>query len=215
MVTLVRSIVLAALALGALGACRSAPADADAAAPAEDAPALPALRAALPALRAELLERVEVDQEARRRWLADRAGVDLAEVDLGAVDRENTAWLRAVVDEHGWPGRSLVGEDGAHAAWLLVQHADRDPAFQRRCLELMRAAPEGEVGPTELAYLTDRVRVGEGRPQVYGTQWYQLEGELVPRPIEDEAEVDRRRREVGLGTLEEYGEQMRSMIGGS
>jgi hypothetical protein len=26
----------------------------------------------------------------------------------------------------------LVDDDGAQAAWLLVQHADRDPAFQRR-----------------------------------------------------------------------------------
>lgn len=35
------------------------------------------------------------------------------------VDRDNTARLRAIVGRHGWPGHRLVGEAGAHAAWLL------------------------------------------------------------------------------------------------
>ena len=50
------------------------------------------------------------------------------------VDEENTAWFKGVVDKHGWPGRRLVGHDGELAAFLLVQHADRDAAFQKRCL---------------------------------------------------------------------------------
>jgi hypothetical protein len=36
--------------------------------------------------------------------------------------RAHTARLRAIVSQYGWPGRSLVGEDGADAAWLLLQH---------------------------------------------------------------------------------------------
>lgn len=32
------------------------------------------------------------------------------------VDRDNTAWLKKVIDHHGWPGKALAGEDGAHAA---------------------------------------------------------------------------------------------------
>jgi hypothetical protein len=56
---------------------------------------------------------------------------------VATVDADNLAWLKEVVAEVGWPGQSMVGEDGAHAAWLLAQHADQDPAFQRRCLELL------------------------------------------------------------------------------
>jgi hypothetical protein len=44
----------------------------------------------------------------------------------------------------GWPGSTLVGTDGAHAAWLIVQHADADPALQEKCLKLMTAAPAGD-----------------------------------------------------------------------
>ncbi|HYC58747.1 MAG TPA: DUF6624 domain-containing protein [Thermoanaerobaculia bacterium] len=45
---------------------------------------------------------------------------------------------------------------------------------------------------------------GEGLPQVYRTQFHQVDGEWVPRPIEDEANVDARRKSVGLGPLAEY-----------
>lgn len=32
----------------------------------------------------------------------------------------------------GRPGKSLMGDDGANAAWPLVQHAGSDPVFQRQ-----------------------------------------------------------------------------------
>jgi hypothetical protein len=86
-----------------------------------------------------------------------------------------------------------------------VQHADHDREFQRQCLQLLQAAvAAGDSRPIELAYLTDRVRVGEGRPQVYGTQLTLVDGELVPQPIEDEAHVDERRGAIGLEPLAEY-----------
>jgi hypothetical protein len=74
------------------------------------------------------------------------------------MDDDNTAWLRTAIDEYGWPGRTLVGAEGAHAAWLIAQHADRSPAFQRRCLKLLEnAVAAGEAEAADLAYLTDRV----------------------------------------------------------
>jgi hypothetical protein len=63
----------------------------------------------------------------------------------------------------------------------------------------------GEVSPANIAYLEDRVRVGEGRPQFYGTQFYADEaGNIGPRPIEDPDHVDERRQAVGLQPLSEY-----------
>src|SRR5262249_28886954 len=37
---------------------------------------------------------------------------------MAAVDQRSRARLKEVVNKHGWPGKSLVGKEGAHAAWL-------------------------------------------------------------------------------------------------
>jgi hypothetical protein len=147
-------------------------------------------------LRAELLRRVAADQEARHAL-----DVEL----MMAADGENLPWLRQVITEVGWPGQSLVGEDGAHAAWLLAQHADSDPIFQRRCLDLLTAAVErGEAAIAQQAYLTDRVLLHEGKPQEYGTQAIVRDGRFEPTKLRDPSQVDQRRASVGLGSLAEY-----------
>lgn len=147
-------------------------------------------------LRAELLRRVEKDQAARKALDADA---------VRAADEENLPWLKEVVATRGWPGSSLAGTDGAHAAWLLAQHADADPAFQRQCLGLIGAAVEaGEASLLEYAYLTDRVLLHEGRPQVYGTQVTRRDGAWVPRDLRDPELVDERRAAAGLEPLAKY-----------
>jgi hypothetical protein len=160
-------------------------------------------------LRAELLRRQAADQEMRMRWtelMRDASvgqppsteAVELSQR-LAAIDEENTSWFHGVVREHGWPGRSLVGEEAAHAAWLLVQHADRDPDFQRECLDLLQAAVEpGDGSAQELAYLTDRVLLAEGKPQRYGTEFTAGATAWEPQPLEDPDRVDERRASVGL-----------------
>jgi hypothetical protein len=108
-------------------------------------------------LRAELLRRAERDRAARLGVIGQRGDRELDWEPVFCVDADNVAWLKTVVAGVGWPGRSMVGEDGGHAAWLLAQHADRDPVFQRSCLDLITEAVErGEASPVELAYLTDQ-----------------------------------------------------------
>jgi len=159
-----------------------------------------------PALRGELLERVKTDQAARMK-LIDAGNPPPREL-IEAVqkaDDANRAWLKGVVEKHGWPGKSLVGEDGAHAAWLLVQHADADLPFQKKCLGLLEAAvKKGEASGADLAYLTDRVLAAEGKKQRYGTQLEQKDGRLVPKPAEDPENLDTRRKELGLMPMAEY-----------
>jgi hypothetical protein len=152
-----------------------------------------------PALRQELLGLAGEDQAARQTWIADPS---LGDPLIDAIDRRTTLRMQEVIEAHGWPGHRLVGRDGAEAAWLLVQHADHAPEFQRRCLaELERAVASGQAQRIHLAYLQDRVAVRDGRPQRYGTQ---VDDDLSPLPIEDEAHVDERRRAVGLPSLTEY-----------
>jgi hypothetical protein len=77
--------------------------------------------------------------------------------------------------------------------------------FQKQCLTLLeRAVKANEASATDLAYLTDRVLVAENKNQVYGTQFRLVDGKMEPYPIEDEKNVDRRRKEAGLPSLAEY-----------
>ena len=124
-------------------------------------------------------------------------------------DAQNTMWLDEMIQQHGWPGKSLVGEDGAQAAFLIVQHS---PAlqFQKKCLQLLeQAVSQNEADVISLAYLTDRIRTSEGKPQVYGTQGQtESDGSIIPFPIEDEEHVDERRRAIGLEPIAEYFKSM-------
>jgi len=118
-----------------------------------------------------------------------------------SLDVENTQKLKEIVKEIGWPRISVVGQEASHSAWLLVQHADKDVAFQEECLALMEALPEGEVSKHDIAYLIDRIRRNKNLPQVYGTQFIQdASGQYISAPIEG---LDERRKEMGLDTLEE------------
>lgn len=156
-----------------------------------------------PDLAAELVHRSEVDQQARSFALERRAATDAEIQHARNVDRDNTAWLANVVAEHGWPGFRLVGQRAANAAWLLAQHADRQPELQRRWLALLRAAVKaGDADRMNLAYLEDRVATGERRPQRHGTQWVGRSREdLALAPLEDPQRVNEYRTDAGLRPL--------------
>ncbi|MXY51367.1 MAG: hypothetical protein F4Y86_02390 [Gammaproteobacteria bacterium] len=164
------------------------------------------------ALREELLELRETDQ-AGRVHLNDAIqehGPNSPEVfalweEQERVDAQNLRRLREVISEHGWPSISMVGYDGAATAFLIVQHAANEAQVELLPL-LVAAADAGEADPGHVAMLQDRGLVAQDKRQLYGTQLYHDEatGELKLYPIEDEANVDARRREVGLSPLAEY-----------
>lgn len=158
------------------------------------------------ALRQELLQMRDADQRVRSAAFRATNFHGVLEVDSRHLQR-----MKQIVEQRSWPGKSLVGEDGANAAWLLVQHATQDPAFMKRCRDLMKRAMEkGEASPQDFAYLEDRVRLQRGKPQLYGTQFIQdSKGRLVLQPLKDPEDVDERRRKMGLMPLAEYEAQLR------
>lgn len=144
-------------------------------------------------LKNNLLTRSSADQKMRNQAIKD----GFSSWDP-TVDKENTAYLKTVIDRIGWPKISDVGLEASRAAWLLVQHADHNLGFQTHCLELMKALPKGEVVCRDIAYLEDRVRVNRGSLQLYGTQFIQVGDSFEPQPIEDEKNLEERRAKMGL-----------------
>jgi len=155
-------------------------------------------------LRKELLDREARDQAAQHAAIA--AGGGEAFKSTLPVAKANADWLKTVIAEKGWPTRSKVGRDGAKAAWLLVQHADQDPGFQAQVLPLIEhAAKADEADRADVALLTDRVLVAQGKPQRYGSQFVQGDdGAMQLRPTEDMPGLDARRSAMGLPSLAEY-----------
>lgn len=148
----------------------------------------------------------EIDQYLRAQLTAKEALDEQAARMIAIVDRQNTKRLAAFLETCGWPR----GRDGdwqaSDDAWLLAQHADRDREFQHRALVLLeQAVRDGYARGKNLAYLTDRVALAEGRPQLYGTQ-FKVDGcELELLPHDSREEINKRRKAIpGMPTLEEY-----------
>jgi hypothetical protein len=149
-----------------------------------------------PALRVELISMAERDGSAGR-----------------PTDERHGDRLWEILDDYEcWPGRRLVDDDGEEAAWILAQRAVFDPGLQRRCLEMLEMAVAcGDAPPAHYALLLDRVRMADGKDQVYGSQFVRTDDErsVAPWPIEDAENVDERRRRVGLTPLAEQAREMR------
>lgn len=165
------------------------------------------------ALQRELLSLGERDQRNRDSVgaIVGRSGMGSPEAEvanraLSAADMPLQARLRAIVAARGWPGRRLVGDDASHAAWLLLQHADS--GYQRKMLPVIRArALRGDVRAADGALLEDRVRMGQGRKQRFGSALRYTTTPGAPPvlyPIEAEECVDQRRARVLLPPLSDY-----------
>jgi len=152
-------------------------------------------------IKKEITDMVNEDQKMRQK--AEKTGVWNKK-----VDKENTKKLKKIIEKYGWLSISVVGKKVSHDAWLLVQHADHDIKFQEKCLELMNKIFESnknDVLKKDVAFLTDRIRVNKHRPQIFGTQFYiNKQKILVPRPIKNEKDIDKRRKEYGLPFFKSY-----------
>jgi hypothetical protein len=97
----------------------------------------------------------------------------------------------------------LVGDDAAHAAWLLLQHAD--PVYQGKIFRVIHERVlRGDVRAADGALLEDRVRVGQGKKQRFGSQFRYTTTPGAPPvlyPIDAEECVDQRRARVLLPPL--------------
>lgn len=154
-------------------------------------------------LRRELVAMATADLKLRDELISRGVLFDGYHPEMEAVHVRNAARLKEILAEHGWPVPGLVGREGAEAAWLIVQHAIGDPALQRLSLQMLQdAAQSGEVPRWQAAMLEDRIRMFEGKAQIYGTQLEtDSEGAIRPYLLEHPEQVEERRREVGLEPL--------------
>lgn len=131
--------------------------------------------------------------------------------EMKELHNRNAKILSDIIDKIGYPTKNKVGEEASEAAWLVIQHSIGQPEFMKKCLNLLEVAvSENEANPKKMAYLTDRIAVFEGKPQLYGTQFdWDVNGNLSPNIFDNLTKVNERRKSIGLITLEEQTEKIR------
>ena len=116
--------------------------------------------------------------------------------------RKDKRWQELVVgsilDSKGFVGKSVVGE-ACSAFWVVIQHSPLE--LQQKYLPIFqKAVKNGDLQPSSVAMMEDRINMFQGKPQKYGSQirngrvWMLL----------DESKVDQWRAQVGMEPLSEY-----------
>ncbi len=119
------------------------------------------------------------------------------------LDSSNTKKLKSIMKKYGRISNKNFEQKYINYAWILVQHADQDPEFQKLFLEIEKKC--GNYKNESFAMLTDRVLVNDELPQKFGTQgWCVSKGKWDPQEIENRKDVDILRKEYGLSTIGEY-----------
>lgn len=160
----------------------------------------------------EIIKLKDQDLAYRSRLLREGKLGEGYHPEMARVHLRNAEALDAIIASAGYPTPDKVGEEASEAAWLIIQHAIASPQFMRKCRRLLaEAVREGKSDPKHLAYLTDRIAMLEGKPQRYGTQFdWDENGMLSPSYFDDLNAVNRRRKALGFGTLEEQTELIRA-----
>ena len=163
-------------------------------------------------LQKELLEIFDEDQAIRHEYIdaEKQYGFKHPILDsLGRVmllqDSINLIKIIKILDTRGWVGPDKVGGKANQTLFLVIQHADIKT--QEKYLPMMReAVTKGNAPGNSLALLEDRVALREGKKQIYGSQIGRnlKTNKYYVSPLEDPDHVDKRRNQVGLGTLSEY-----------
>ena len=124
---------------------------------------------------------------------------------INAKDAENLIKIETILDKYGWLGNEEIGTQGNMTLFLVIQHADL--STQEKYLPMMReTVRNGRAKGYNLALLEDRVALGEGKKQIYGSQVRQnpQTHSYYVCPLEDPDNVDQRRAKVGLSPLSQY-----------
>jgi len=161
-------------------------------------------------LRQRLHQIGESDQNIRHQFIQARnskprnqAKIDSLDREMHRIDSLNQAEICDILDKRGFVSSQIVGE-ACQVFWLIIQHAPVE--LERKYLsEFQKAAARGEIPPSHVAMMEDRINMFEDKPQKYGSQLTEGPGGgMVLYKLLDPEKVDVWRKEVGMEPLSDY-----------
>ncbi len=170
-----------------------------------------------------ILEEVYDNDQAAREWTKGMSSLTADEIEAYATEMErvdslNQAIVFEILDKDGWP--SNLSNKANQAIWIVIDHSNL--AFQRKYLYLVKEkAEECILEKADYAILNDRVLMGEGKPQIYGTQIkmnativdYEITMQFFLWPVENPIVLDSLRNTMGLSPIKEYLQNSSESIG--
>ena len=170
-----------------------------------------------------ILEEVYDNDQAAREWTKGMSSLTADEIEAYATEMErvdslNQAIVFEILDKDGWP--SNLSNKANQAIWIVIDHSNL--AFQRKYLYLVKEkAEECILEKADYAILNDRVLMGEGKPQIYGTQIKMnatiVDDEIAMQfflwPVENPIVLDSLRNTMGLSPIKEYLQNSSKSIG--
>ncbi len=136
-------------------------------------------------------------------WKSKR--VNELSVKMKKQDNINLKKIKKILDTKGWLGTSIIGAEGSSTLFLVIQHSDLKT--QMKYLPMLESAVlNGQASPQDLALMQDRVNLGNGKKQNYGSQLTldSKTGKFKVLPLIDPKNVNKRRAKVGLEPIEKY-----------
>jgi hypothetical protein len=107
--------------------------------------------------------------------------------------------IEKILDTYGYPSRAYVGQ-ACEIPFYAINYAPLDK--QEKYLPIIiKAADEQTLSWSSVAIFVDKFKVAKKEKQIYGTQYYQKNGETILYPIEDELQVNERRLKIGLEAI--------------
>ena len=119
--------------------------------------------------------------------------------------------LKKIIKKYGFPTPSKVGHTASNAAFFVLQHS----TIENKYYHMVRKAFEkGDFSREAYALLTDRWLRQQGKLQIYGTQFVRDKTKdiWVLTPVKDFKNVNQRRSELGLSSIEEYAKRKNGTI---
>ena len=104
-----------------------------------------------------------------------------------------------ILNTHGWPEQTAIGDQGNLTICNVLQHSDQDTREQY--IPMMRQAVlDKKLEARYLVRAQDRIATDKGELQIYGGQmkYYPETKTFNVWPVYDPINIDKRRAEIGL-----------------
>jgi hypothetical protein len=118
-------------------------------------------------------------------------------------DSLNLVIVEEILNKYGWLGANVAGFIGNYTLALIIEQADLNTQETFRPL-ISQAFKDKKIEAFDYAMIEDRIALREGKKQTYGSVIVNADGKNYVAPVEDPANLDKRRKELGLVKMNEY-----------